>query len=348
MNRDWLLSVADYPIKYSLTRDPVFIDGLLANADVALWLSSLGGRVASGGLADIHGSHDYRYENIIKKCFVLGLDSRVPEFDAYIAFYINFLNEQIVKEHGETLTFGKMYQFRDYETVLACYLPLLGYANEPCVRFIAEKRANLLYGFTKQGRYDIYADVTGLPGIKKEWKPFIVDPALYADGNIRVPTIHDFILFAGMYSSLDEAEKVKVETIVGWIFSDSYKKLIGNYYFYAPQDPAYKTKSLAHRLVLPEVSDQDGNQGNLLFLCYIFSHFKTARSSVWFCETLGYLESFKNADGRYVFPPNLIIEQKDGPRMNPGEQRKNPFYAEIVSTYWMERIYDNLDIFKNG
>lgn len=344
MNTEWLLSVAGYPIKYNLTRDPSLIDGLLANSDVALWLSSLGSRIAAGGLADIHGSHDYRYENIIKKCFILGLDSRVLEFDADIGFYINFLNAQIKREHGETLTFGKMYQFRDYETVLACYLPFLGWASEPCVRYIAEKRISLLYEFTKQGRYDIYADVSGLPGIKKEWKPYIVDPALYADGNIRVPTVHDFILLAGIYRFLDENMKLMAETTVGWIFSDGYKNLAGNYYFYAPRDPAYKTKSLAHRIILPDISDPDSNPGNLLFLCFIFSHFKEARKSAWLSETLAYLESYKNAAGRFIFPPKLIPEQKDGPRMNPGEQKKNPLYAEIVSTYWMERIYGNFGL----
>ena len=333
MNRDWLLSTADYPIRYSLTRDPALIGGLLANGEVALWLSALGNRVAADGLSDIHGSHDYRYENIVKKCFILGLDSRVPEFDAYMRFYLSFLDAQITKGHSDILTFGKMYQYRDYETVLACYLPFLGYASEPCVKHIAQKRIDLLYGFTKQGRYDIYTDASGLPGIKKEWKPYIVDPPLYADGNIRVPSIHDFVLLAGMYRYLDQSDRAKAETTVRWLFGDGYKSLIGNYYFYAPRDPSYKTKSLAHKVVLPDVSDPqiDANLGSLLFLCFIFSHFAEARGSAWFANTLAYLNSYKTDDGRYVFPPKLIPEQKDGPRMNPGEQRKNPLYAEIVS-----------------
>jgi hypothetical protein len=120
--------------------------------------------------------------------------------------------------------------------------------------------------------------------------------------------------------------------------------IIGNYYFYAPRDPSYKTKSLAHRVVLPDTSVEDANPGNLLFMCFIFSHFEEARGSAWFANTLSYLNSYKTVDGRYAFPPKLIPEQKDGPRMNPGEQRKNPLYAEIVSTYWMERIHNNCDL----
>jgi hypothetical protein len=109
--------------RYNLTRDRSLVDELLTNHEVAAWLQRLSDRVAARDLSGIHGSFDYCYENIMKKCFILGLNADIPQFDRLVRFFIEFLDGHITKTHGDTLTIDKMYAYRDYETLLACYLP---------------------------------------------------------------------------------------------------------------------------------------------------------------------------------------------------------------------------------
>lgn len=349
MNKEWLICNSSVPIKYNLTRSEDLIDDLFENYEVLSWFGRLCDRVSDRDLGNIHGSHDYRYENIIGKCFILGLNASIPRFDKRIKFFINFLENHINQSGDKTLTFGLMYQYLDYETILACYLPFLGYHSEDCILYITHKRINILYNFTRLGKYDIYRSDLSYPGVKREWKPYIVDPVLYEDGNIALPSIHDLILFAGMYSFLDEDSKDRIETIVNWIFGGDYGKIHGNLYYYVPLDPSYKAKSINSKVILPVLDCGKTDKGELprlIFLCFILSHFKSALRSEWFLSAVKYLSQYKTITGRYIFPSNLIMEQTDsyvtsGRHMNVGEFKNCKNYFEIISTYWMEKIAVN-------
>jgi hypothetical protein len=347
VNKQWLIQNAETPIRYILTRDSSLADTITENEEVKIWLSKLSDRALSGDLSNIHGSHDYRYENITGKCFILGLNAKIAPFGIAMRYFINFLDGHIGKFPGDTLTFGKMYHYRDGETVMACFMPFLGYTYEKSVRYVAEKRLNIVYNFAKQGRYNLYRADLNYPGAKSDWKPYILDPELYRDGNIALPSIHDLILFAGMYGSFSEAEKQKAETAVSWIFGKDYAKVHNRLYYYAPDDPSYKAKAFNSKVVLPDCnSAQPKDMPYLLFLCFILSHFETSRKSEWFAGAVHFLEQFRTQDGRYIFPKEIISEQKDryvhdGGHMNVGESKKNKNYAEIISTYWMERIFEN-------
>ena len=349
-NREWLLENADYPIKYSLTQEDSYIEQVLENAEVKSWLDRLTDRVICGDLSKIHGSHDYRYDNIVGKCFILGLNKKIPQFDFAMRFFIDFLDKNINNIYDDKLTFWKIYQYRDYETIMACYMPFLGYAYEKSVQYMAKKRACIIYEFTKQGRYDIYRSDLAYPGAKKEWKPYIIDPELYKDGNIALPSIHDLILFAGMYPYFDNEMRKKVETTVQWIFGDGYAGINDCLYYYAPDDPSYKSKGINNKIWLPDFSKPAINPREmqaLLLHCFILSHFEEAKKTKWFSESILYLEQYKTESGNYIFTKEMIVEQKDsyvvnGGHMNIGESKKNKTYAEIISTYWMEKIFANL------
>ena len=230
MNTEWLLDNSDVPIKYILTKDKSYMEKFMENYEVQYWLSQLKQRSENAELGEIHGSHDYRMENILGKCCILGLSKKISTFADYTRFIIDFLNGHIKEPREDKLSFAKIYSYRDYETVLSCFLPMLGYADEASVKYITEKRIDILNNFVKQKRYDIYVDASGYKGIKKEWQPYIVDPEIYRDGNIALPTMHDFILFAGMYNKLDKSNKEKVEKIVNWIFDPHYMEIISTYW----------------------------------------------------------------------------------------------------------------------
>jgi len=221
MCEKWLAENASAPIKYILSGDKKYIPEVLENAEVKYWLSKLKDMSAEKKLYWIHGSHDYRYENILGKCAILGLSKEIAELDDNIKFILDFLHGHIKNKDIEQspLSFGKIYAYRDFEMIVACFLPMLGYQDDPAVRYIAEKRINIVYNFTKQKRYDIYADSAKLKYVKKEWQASVINPELYADGNISLPSAHDFILFAGMYEYLEKALREKVEKLSNGCFA---------------------------------------------------------------------------------------------------------------------------------
>lgn len=349
MSKQWLLETAGIPIRYNLNKNSADKEKLFQNSQVSEWYLRLAQRSDDENMGDIHGSHDYRMENILGKCWILGLSKDIDPFAEKMAFISEYLNRHIQTPPPAQLSFGKIYYFRDYEKVLSCFLPLLGFQDDPAVLYIARKRINILYEFTRDKRYDIYIDGSKLNGVKKEWQSFIINPDFYADGHIALPDIHDFILFAGMYSFLDPEEKSKVETITEWMFHKDYASIIRRYgYFYIPGG-SYNTKAVIFKLHLLDFYDMVFDKGDLVplvFTVFFLSHFKAARESEWMSSALNYLDQYKNKAGHYSFPAHLITEKADsyvifGGHMNVGENRKSKLYREIISTYWMERIYQN-------
>jgi len=350
MNKAWLLDNADVPIRNILDSSAANNKQLLQNSEVSAWLSRIAERSSADRIGDIHGSHDYRMENILGKCWLLGLSKDIPVFAEKMQFIIDYLNRHIQKAPPDDLSFGKIYHYRDCEKVLGCFLPFLGYHNDPAVLHIARERIDILYSFTQNKRYDIYADSTSMKGVKKEWKHYIIDSALYRNGHIALPDMHDFILFAGMLPFLTAEEREKVERITEWLFAEEYKHIIPRYgYFYVPGG-TYNTKAVIFKLHLLDFRDMAFDKGDLVplvFTVFILSHFKTVRESAWFSMALSYLNQYRNENGRYIFPAHLITEKPDcyvilGGHMNVGENKRGRYYNEIISTYWMEQIHCNM------
>lgn len=152
-NLSWLFKNADIPIRYNLRKRQDLVTPLLQNNEVQYWLSRLTERAENKAIGDIHGSHDYRMENILGKCAILGLSKGVPEFNECMNFILDFLSEQVQKTPADALSFGNIYGYRDCEKVLDCFLPMLGYADNDAVKYIVKKRIDILYHFVKQNRY---------------------------------------------------------------------------------------------------------------------------------------------------------------------------------------------------
>lgn len=84
MNRLWLLENAHVAIRYILTKDTNYLYRLLENQEVQYWLSHLKKRSDENNVHAIHGSHDFRMENVLGKCWILGLSREIPEFHRYM------------------------------------------------------------------------------------------------------------------------------------------------------------------------------------------------------------------------------------------------------------------------
>lgn len=95
MNKEWLLETADTPIQRIFSESNVSTELLLRNDEVSAWLSRLSERSDTNNIGDIHGSHDYRMENILGKCWILGLSKHIKPFADNIDFILHYLNEHI-------------------------------------------------------------------------------------------------------------------------------------------------------------------------------------------------------------------------------------------------------------
>ena len=344
-NTVWLLAHAGAVIRYILTGEGAA--EAAENAEAQAWLARLGERAATETLGAIHGSHDYRMENILGKCTILGLTRDMPALAESTAFLLRFLDKHTQRDDSaEPLSFGGIYANHDYETVLACFLPMLGYTGHEAVRRIARKRLELLYGFTRQNRYDIYMDGAACKSVPAAWRARIIDPALYADGNIALPTVHDLILLAGMMNDFTPAERDMAENIVSWVMREDCRRLGGRYgYFYVPGG-SYNAKSIVRGLHLADLHTPAPDKGDLtalVYQCWLLAHFTAGRGSEWFALAMAYLEQSRTEEGRYRFPPHMLAEKPDayvtnGGHMNAGEDRRGKQYREILSTFWTERI----------
>ena len=350
MNKDWLMENANVPIKYIITHNSEYVKSFLKNIEVENWLEKLSERSNYNNIGAIHGSHDYRMENILGKCWVLGLSSNIQTFSNTIDFILKYLNDHINTTPHNELSFGKIYHYRDYEKVLSCFLPFLGFENDNAVKHITNQRLEVLYNFTKQKNYNIYIDGSKLSGVKKEWQPYIINPDLYSDGHIALPDMHDLLIFAGMYDYLSAKQQKKIETIVQWFLADEYNQIIHRYGYFYIKGGSYNSKAVIFKMNLIDFKDMILDKGDLvslIFNVFVLSHFKSAKKSQWMSLAMSYLEQFKTENNRYIFPPYFITEKTDsyvifGGHMNIGENKKNKLYKEIISTYWMERIKQNL------
>lgn len=351
-NIDWLNKVASDPIKLNL----LYMNGeevdysyyeekLLDNPQVRYWIDQLK-QAVSKPIAKIHGSHDYRYENIMGKLYTLGVRRGMKNFDTYMDVYLNFLNEHVKREKCQDVYVNEIYANYDYELIIATFLAMMGYQNEPCVRYVIGKRIDLLYDFSKEKNYEIYVDGQEYSGVKKEWQSRLINPKYYQDSNVGVPTIHDYYLFSEIYKTSDMVTKSKIDVIVDWLFDERCNELDRRYgYFYLPNDKS-KAKAVCWKLTIPDISKVISSKKcppELIQTIFLLSHFNASYKSHWFNNLIEYLETFKTLEGRYIFDKSMLVEQTDGffifgKHMGVGEDRKDSKWVEIESTYWMERI----------
>ncbi|OQC01009.1 MAG: hypothetical protein BWX78_00594 [Firmicutes bacterium ADurb.Bin099] len=346
MDTNWLMENGNDIIKYHITKNTKFLDHVQQNTEFEYWFNLFMSYFNEKHIGNVHGSHDYRMENILGKLWVLGLNAEVKWFDEKMKFIFDFLDQHTKRENEQTNTFRRIYQNHDFETVLCCFLPHLGYGDSDVVKRIVNKRIKYIYDFVKEKRFDIYIDAQDLKGVKKEWKPYIINPDLYSDGNVKLPSVHDIFLFAGVYRKLSVEMKQQADAIVDWVLDERCQKLKNGYGYFYVEDGEYNTKTIIRSLRL-QTDDMfligSSDLQNLLLNMYIMSYFKSGIESDWFIKCSRFLNQYEDSNGIYEYPPYMLIEKKDnyftnGGHMNPGLE-KSKMYRKILSQFWNELIF---------
>jgi hypothetical protein len=347
---EWLLENAGYPIRYNISRIynlPVDCleaqENLLKVPEVQYWLDQLDFRQNQKMYGNIHGSHDYRLENILGKLTQLGLHAGMPALDSRCEVYRHRLADQNASQREAKLSFHKLYSFYDGELIPASFLALAGY-EDPAIQHIRQKRLDILYEFTKQRRYDIYIDGSKLPGVPREWQPWIVDPDLYADGQIHIPVPHDIVLLSTFPISLPEYQQNKINTVIRWLLSPEYKKISLDFgYFWIPGG-SYNAKAVCWKFDLPDPDNPEiRSRQTLVLRAHMISKYMEAQQHEWLKRAVNHLEAYKMEDGSYLLPKEYLIERKDSywifaSHMGMAENRRIKNWHKIESTYWIELI----------
>jgi hypothetical protein len=187
------------------------------------------------------------------------------------------------------------------------------------------------------GRYDLY-ELPGRVSIHpKAWGDRVLKGALYADGQIRLPFLHDLFGFAKLYPRAGGEARRKIDTVVRWVLAPEVQGFNHNYGYL--RCPDGRGKSVGHR---PDFPGPDSNA--LVLRLWQMAHFPAARQHPWFRAGLALLERFATAEGHYLFPKEYLGEAKGsgywvhGARMGLGESRRGGGWREVESTFWILAI----------
>lgn len=287
----------------------------------------------------IHGSFDTCVENWMNVLVSFGVnesdDDRLRKVNQAVLRYMI--------ENKDNLVFYDTIN----PTICASYLAYMGYQDDIIIDVLRE-RVEVVYEFVQFNNYDIYVDKKDYPTVPKSRdKHPLVNPKLYRDNVWRLPTVHDVFTYINLPKALNEDSEIKekIENIIDYIIKDEYQRLRYGYGLMLVQPrPYYHMGWSVH---LDHYFDHSYRKSvdNVVWAMEIMSHFKKARESEWFKNSLSHLEGFYK-DSIYHFPASYICEIKNkyyvgGGHMGLGENRRGKQGKVLESTAWMMRILKN-------
>lgn len=327
------------------------LSDLLGSLEVNLWLDRLALHSnESFHLRHIHGSGDRRYETVMGKLVQLGLHAGMGPLDDRTLPIRQRLAEEIEKPVPSPVTLRTVYTHYDRRLLVAVFLALAGY-DEPAIRAVLAQRLALLADFTRQENHQIHLTGGPRPGVPEAWREQIIDPALYPDGNVRLPWAHDIYgltTLAGQ--SKDSSTQEQIDTVLRWIFAPAYHRLPIHYGYLWVRGGIYQSKAVGWRLDLPDFSGPEGKDlgsQTLVPRLELLSRFPLATRQPWFINHLEHLEEFRTSRGAYRFPRRYLRNERKngywifGLRTGLGENRRCKEAFEVESTFWMLKIKRN-------
>ena len=288
----------------------------------------------------IHGSYDYCFENAMGKLIFMGIKAGFNKLEDSSKSYVKWLKESLEAVSDEPIENPVDYF---YENLIASFLAASGFKDIEPVRSFVIERINLIYDFTKDNNFSIYADKANYIGISSAFDAHkFIDPELYIDGKFKLPWIHDLLAFSAFYKEFPD----KIDQILSYILNEEYQKFPEDYGIVMAGVKRYTV--LGWNVWLPGFFNFEGNEfhkQNIVTRMMLMSPFKVARKSKWYKGCLKHLKQFKQANGTYLFPKEYLKEQNNsyfitGFHMGLGENRKEKEGLALESTFWMLKLLD--------
>jgi hypothetical protein len=284
----------------------------------------------------LHGSATFDLENLLGRLSMLGYRAGRRHLDAQVEVFLEAL--------ALRATVGA-YWHPMHTMLMGGMLALAGYTHEPAVRAGLRSRLETLYAFVRQGRFDIYVDAIRFRNVPANLTRVpLIDPALYADGELVLPTIYD-LYGLGSYpvDRLDQTTLTKIEAVVSYVLDPRYQALRNGFgLILTRQNRFYLAGSSAHLAGYAE-ERPDRQPARMLRHLLMMSCFQAARWHPWFILGMAHLESFRTEEGHYLFPRPYLTQNLSGywvhgAYMALENKPRNTHALERESTFTMARL----------
>jgi hypothetical protein len=292
--------------------------------------------MADASFNAVHGAKHTTYETVMGKLTQLGCRNGMPPFDAKTRYFREWLTR-------ETGMFADVFYTRD---IVTAFLLRGGYGQDPAAREIARQRLTVLAEFCARRDYDFYVPASDYSAIPKAYRDYmLVDPELYADGHMRLPTWYDLYILANYPPDmLTDSVQQQINTVIDYILQPNYQRLPNGYGLALFEPRRYWV--IGWSAHLPGFFDFDldsHGQQSLVRHMLLMAHFPTARTHEWFHKALDHLETFKTEQGTYSLPRSYLTENTSGywitgNYMGLEPNRRTPEAIELESTFWMLKL----------
>ncbi len=305
---------------------------LLRSTQVRTWLDRIGRDVQ---FFSVHGHKPTALENPFGKLALLGCRAGMKPLDRRVAPMLRWVARAAPPEsdpvHGFTLR------------LVVCLLEVTGYGDSPAVADILLPRLDKLAAFARAGRYDIYVDSSRFAGYPSAFGSTpLVDPALYPDGELPLPSIWDLYALASLRARKeDPGLRRKIDAVVRYVMSPDYASLAPGYG--AMRMGKRRFWKIGWHLPLPESEDSGRPSSgapatSALQNLELVARFPGGRRSAWCSLWLRRLEGWTTQDGTYLFPRGLLAERRSGywvlgSYMGLEENRRSRQALELESTF---------------
>jgi hypothetical protein len=295
----------------------------------------------------IHSSKSTDVEGIVPRLLNMGLRKGMPAFDERMLKFRKYVDNDYVNEalnksqdvpedrHGIWYLFTAV--------LLASYFVWGGYAFEESINMI-KRQINLLHKTASQKIFDIYLT----EGEKKDFRlriPKGKEKVGVIKSGIDLPLIYDLFHLAYLpEKAVDNELRQKIDTIIEYILEEKFQSLDEGYgyvFYKSEKGNFYNVIGCGWRPVLPCFFNFDSERHLRTIVLYLnlMAHFEPAVQSNWFKNCLEHLEQYQTDTGTYRFPPNYLLNKKDGFFVMGGmmglEDRRTKKGLELESTFWM-------------
>jgi len=256
----------------------------------------------------VHGGRTESYENVMGKLYEFGLRRGFETFDRRTEPARRWLGNEINRPSEQAFSVF-------YRTMVAAFLSMTGYAGDEAVNAWLMKRLDTVYPFAKRGKLDIYAPQHTFPAPPKQYRRHqLIDPAIYPQGEMKLPWIHDVNAFLHSATMMEDKRlRSKVETVMEFVLTPEYQKLPPGYGVI--RCPSGKYYMMGWSVHLPGYFGSAGEHcdfGRLLLWMSIAKRSRTVREHQWFRRSLSLLEGYTGEDGLTLFPREFMPEKRFG------------------------------------
>lgn len=305
---------------------------MLALPVVAKWRSLIPNEISASTLL---GSSDGCFENAFGKLLQFGLAIEDILTAKQRREYLRYLE---VSTNDDIYAWLARY-------VVASYFSITGEVHPTAVTIVTD-RLQSLHSFVSSPsqRHNIFVDSLHAKLPKAYEGRKLINPGLYASGELCLPLVHDVFVFSHLYEQFDNEQRRQVGDIIDFIADKKYQSI--DYGYGMVRSNKNKWHAMGWSAHMPLFNEQLSTayfHKGLVFRAGLFSRLRNQKSSKWLASVFNTFEKFKIDDFRFSFPGELMPETPNsyylnGRHLGLNENRRQKEGRIIESTYYAHLV----------